>query len=76
MVRVIRSDLGHADAVERLIAEVGRVDILVNNAAVLVEKPIEETSVAEFDLTIAVNLRAPFLLSVNRSLRDGRARAA
>ncbi len=48
---------------DRLLAEVGRVDVLVNNAAILVEKPIEETSVAEFDLTMAVNLRAPFLLS-------------
>ncbi len=45
------------------LADVGRVDVLVNNAAVLVEKPIEETSLDDFDLTIAVNLRAPFLLS-------------
>ena len=37
--------------------------MLVNNAAVLVEKPIEETSIDEFDVTMAVNLRAPFLLS-------------
>jgi 3-oxoacyl-[acyl-carrier protein] reductase len=63
MARVLKADLASTDAIERLLADVGRVDVLVNNAAVLVEKPIEETSIAEFDLTIAVNLRAPFLLS-------------
>jgi len=63
LASVIRADLALADTGERLAAEVGRVDVLVNNAAILVEKPIEETSVEEFDLTIAVNLRAPFLLS-------------
>jgi 3-oxoacyl-[acyl-carrier protein] reductase len=63
MSRTITIDLASTDAIEALLAEVGRVDVLVNNAAVLVEKPIEATSIAEFDLTIAVNLRAPFLLS-------------
>jgi len=63
MTRVLKVDLGSTDAIEGLLAEVDRVDVLVNNAAVLVERPIEETSIAEFDLTIAVNLRAPFLLS-------------
>ncbi len=63
MAQVLKVDLGSTEAIADLLAEVGRVDVLVNNAAVLVEKPIEETSIAEFDLTIAVNLRAPFLLS-------------
>jgi 3-oxoacyl-[acyl-carrier protein] reductase len=61
--RTITADLARPDAADRLLAEVGRVDVLVNNAAVLVEKPIEETSIDEFDVTMAVNLRAPFLLS-------------
>lgn len=42
----------------------GRVDILVNNAGILGPvKPAEETSPEEWDEVIAVNLRAPFLLS-------------
>jgi 2-hydroxycyclohexanecarboxyl-CoA dehydrogenase len=63
MARVVRADLGVPVSIEELVAKVGRVDVLVNNAAILVEKPIEEMSIEEFDLTIAVNLRAPFLLS-------------
>jgi NAD(P)-dependent dehydrogenase (short-subunit alcohol dehydrogenase family) len=35
----------------------------VNNAAVFFHKPIEEFTLAEFDTTVAVNFRAPFLLS-------------
>jgi 2-hydroxycyclohexanecarboxyl-CoA dehydrogenase len=63
MVRTIRADLAEPAAIEALAADVGGVDILVNNAAILVEKPIEDTTLGEFDRTIAVNLRAPFLIS-------------
>jgi 2-deoxy-D-gluconate 3-dehydrogenase len=40
----------------------GRVDILVNAAGVLVRKPEAEVDVADWDLTFALNVRAPFLL--------------
>ena len=63
LARPVRADLARTEDIERLVAEVGRVDVLVNNAAILVEKPIEAMSIEEFDRTIAVNLRAPFLLS-------------
>ena len=56
-------DLSDPAAIERLIAEAGPVDVLVNNAAVLVERTIDEHTVADWDLTMNVNLRAPFLLS-------------
>ena len=49
------------------------LDILVNNAGVIRREPIESVTHAEFDRTIAVNLRAPFFLiqqSLSR-LRDG-----
>ena len=50
----------------RLIAETvthfGRIDGLVNNAAAVVRSNLETTDVALFDRTIAINLRAPFLL--------------
>jgi NAD(P)-dependent dehydrogenase (short-subunit alcohol dehydrogenase family) len=63
MARVIRADLSDPDAIAGLIEQLGPVDVLVNNAAVLFERPIEAMSIDEFDLTMAVNLRAPFLLS-------------
>ena len=39
------------------------LDALVNNAAIQVAKPLIETSVEEWDMTIANNLRPAFLLS-------------
>ena len=57
------ADLADAAAAARLVGEAGPVDILVNNAAVLVTRPFAEMTVLDFDLTLAVNLRAPFLLA-------------
>lgn len=55
----------------------GRIDILVNNAAIRVRRPLGEYSQQEFDDTIAVNLRAPFfacqaVIPVMRSVGGGR----
>ncbi len=41
----------------------GRIDVLVNNAGILRQKPFAEISDAEFDDTIGVNLRGPFALA-------------
>jgi len=41
----------------------GGLDVLVNNAATSPWKTVEETTVENWDRTMAVNLRAPFLLS-------------
>jgi NAD(P)-dependent dehydrogenase (short-subunit alcohol dehydrogenase family) len=61
-----RCDVTDADAVmravQRLIAEVGVPDIVVNNAGAFVAKPIAETSPAEFGEQLAVNLVAPFVV--------------
>jgi len=43
------------------LAEYGRLDILVNNAGVAFRRPLVETSEAEFDLTLEVNLKGTFL---------------
>ncbi|MEV8637665.1 3-oxoacyl-ACP reductase family protein [Streptosporangium sp. NPDC051023] len=50
-------------AVDRVAAELGRLDILVNNAGVYLTGPAEELGLEEFESTIAVNVRAPFLAS-------------
>lgn len=46
-----------------VIEKYGRVDVLVNNAAISQWKNIHETTLEEWDKTFAVNIRAPFLLS-------------
>lgn len=56
-------DLADAEACQRAAAGAGAVDVLVNCAALFIHKPIADFTVEEFDRTIAVNLRAMFLLS-------------
>ena len=58
-------DLTDADAVTKAFAEIeaeaGRIDVLVNNAGIIFFKPIEETSISDWDGLLSVNLRGPFL---------------
>ena len=51
-----------AETVDAIAARYGRIDILVNNAGVVRLAPAETLSAADWDLTLAVNLRAPFML--------------
>ncbi len=61
----IQADSTNADAVvaavERTVAELGGIDILVNNAGVLAIAPINDLTLADFDRTFAVNVRAVFV---------------
>jgi NAD(P)-dependent dehydrogenase (short-subunit alcohol dehydrogenase family) len=61
------TDLADAGAAERIAAAVrqqtGRLDALVNNAAVQVLQPAVQAKAADWDSTMAVNARAPLLLS-------------
>ena len=60
------ADLADPEAPQRLIdatiERFGRLDALVNNAALTTRGNLETTDVRLFDRIIAVNLRAPFLL--------------
>jgi 3-oxoacyl-[acyl-carrier protein] reductase len=49
------------DAVEKTVASFGRLDILVNNAGTIIPKTVEETTLSEFDLVFAVNVRGVFV---------------
>ncbi len=50
-------------AIEELRLTAGRLDILVNNAAIEFERPFLELSAADWDSILSVNLRGAFLLT-------------
>ncbi|MEM7243297.1 MAG: SDR family oxidoreductase [Pseudomonadota bacterium] len=50
-------------AMDRVEAEVGKLDILVNAAGIEIEKTIEETSLDEWNKSFAVNVTGTFLAS-------------
>ena len=48
-------------AVERTVAELGGIDILVNSAGIAVMAPLDDYRLEDLDRTLAVNVRAAFV---------------
>lgn len=61
--RAVKLDVTNDAEVAAVVDRVGRIDVLVNNAAVDFTVPIDELSTAQWDAVIDVNLRGPFLMS-------------
>ena len=63
----INADMGSLEgpvkAAKEALAAFGTIDILVNNAGVALLAHLTEATVEDWDQTMAVNLRAPFLLA-------------
>ena len=65
---LFKADLRDADAASALVDAVhkqcGRLDVLVNSAASMMRTPLDTVTPAQWDEVFALNLRAPFFLSV------------
>ena len=63
----LAGDLGLGDAIPRLAEDAwswkGGIDILVNAAGTVIRRDPPDVTVEDFDLLMAVNVRAPFLMS-------------
>jgi len=72
----LRADVARPREARALVAaavrRLGRLDILVNNAALFFRTPVLTTTIVQFDRLLAVNLRAPFFLSQAAARAMGR----
>jgi 3-oxoacyl-[acyl-carrier protein] reductase len=63
----LQADVSRAEEITRMVLEVeaslGKVDILVNNAAIAQPRPFEEISESEWDEILRVNLKSVFLVT-------------
>jgi NAD(P)-dependent dehydrogenase (short-subunit alcohol dehydrogenase family) len=66
-VALLAADLGEAAEAEalaaRAVAELGRLDVLINSASLFESSALLDVDAAAWDRVMAVNLRAPFLLT-------------
>lgn len=64
-VATVQADVSQADQVARMVetaqAQLGPIEILINNAGIAITRGIDDLSEADFDRTIAVNLKSVFL---------------
>lgn len=64
--RAFTLDLNDPEAIATRVTEIGDamgIDVLINNAGLGMVFPAEETRVADWDATMSINLRAPWLMS-------------
>ncbi|MGA6990569.1 MAG: SDR family NAD(P)-dependent oxidoreductase, partial [Nitrososphaeraceae archaeon] len=63
----IECDISNTESVKNLVTKTvqafGTIDILINNAGILHQKPISETSDEDWNAVIDTNLKGPFLLT-------------
>lgn len=61
------ANVGEPDQVARMVAHVsgalGEIEVLVNNAGILIAKPFEELTLEEWDATMSTNVRSLYLVT-------------
>lgn len=64
---LVKADVTDEDEVKNMvitiISEFGRIDVLVNNAGVVIDKEFEDRTVEDWETTLKTNLIAPFIVS-------------
>jgi NAD(P)-dependent dehydrogenase (short-subunit alcohol dehydrogenase family) len=63
LVLDITSEEQAQTAIDKIVSQYGRLDALINNAGTDLTVSIEELAIKDWDRILAVNLRAPFILS-------------
>lgn len=59
----IKCDLNNEDEINNMLSKLDNIDVLINNAAVEIDKEFNEKTKEDFMHTLSVNLVAPFLIS-------------
>ena len=66
-VLTIQADLSDEKAIEDMVDVVidkfGKIDVLVNNAGIIIDKEFEEKTIEDWKQTLNINLIAPFILT-------------
>ena len=69
ITRFIQADLSNPESISGIFIDIqqqeNQLDALINNAAVQLVKPLVETEWAEWDRTMAINVRAAYLMIKN-----------